>query len=280
MKIGALACSIRLPLPEAVAKFQEMGLTGIQLFTTPELLAFSSRKLADIHKMCADSGLEITAVCGDMASTRFGVTSEMEDRIDLVKKIIDITCQVNSNIVTTHIGVIPEDTLDPVFQNMVHSIGACAEYAAQCGANFAIETGPEPAETLLKLIETVDSKGLKVNFDPANLRMVSCVDPVHAVEVLGKYIIHTHAKDGINITPGSPAARYRMYHADGSLRQISDPAPVFKEVPLGDGQVPWDSYLDALRKIGYDGYLTIEREQGDSREKDIRHAVRFLRERI
>ena len=100
------------------------------------------------------------------------------------------------------------------------------------------------------------------------------------VEVLGKYIIHTHAKDGINLTPGSPAARYKMYHADGSLRSIPDPVPVFKEVPLGEGQVPWSDYLAALKKVGYNGFLTIEREQGDTREKDIRHAADFLRERI
>ena len=88
MKIGALACSIRLPLPEAVVKFQEMKLTGIQLFTTPELLAYSDAKLAGVRQMCADHGLEITAVCGDIGGTRFGVTAEMEDRIGLFKKII------------------------------------------------------------------------------------------------------------------------------------------------------------------------------------------------
>lgn len=280
MKIGAMASSIRLPLPEAAAKFQDMRLSGIQLFATSELLSYSDREISEAKKICADAGLEISAVCGDMTSLRFGVTSEMSGRINIVKKIIDLTCKLDSRIVTTHIGVVPEDVNDPVFQNMAESIGECAEYAAKCGAFFAIETGPEAAETLLKLIETVNSNGLKVNFDPANLRMVSCIDPVHAVEVLGKYIIHTHAKDGINLTPGSPAARYKMYHADGSLRSIPDPVPVFKEVPLGEGQVPWSDYLAALKKVGYNGFLTIEREQGDTREKDIRHAADFLRERI
>ena len=38
----------------------------------------------------------------------------------------------------------------------------------------------------------------------------------------------------------------------------------------------WARYLDALRAIGYRGYLTIERECGDDPEKDIGDAVRFL----
>ena len=34
----------------------------------------------------------------------------------------------------------------------------------------------------------------------------------------------------------------------------------FKETPLGQGKVDFDRYLDALRQIGYHGFLTIERE--------------------
>ena len=48
------------------------------------------------------------------------------------------------------------------------------------------------------------------------------------------------------------------------------------EVPLGEGGVPWDGYLAALRGIGFDGYLTIERECGDNPTADIEKAVKFL----
>ena len=35
-------------------------------------------------------------------------------------------------------------------------------------------------------------------------------------------------------------------------------------------------YLAALREIGFDGYLTIERECGDNPAGDIAEAVKFL----
>ena len=54
----------------------------------------------------------------------------------------------------------------------------------------------------------------------------------------------------------------------------------FKEVPLGEGEVDWDAYLAALRDIGYDGFLTIERETGADPEADIVMAVDFLRAKI
>ena len=50
----------------------------------------------------------------------------------------------------------------------------------------------------------------------------------------------------------------------------------FREVPLGTGGVNWPKYIAALREIGYDGFLTIERECGNTPEKDIADAVAFL----
>lgn len=280
MKIGALNSSLRKPLPATVKKYAEMGIQGMQLQITPEHLIFSDARLAEIRKLCADAGLEISAVCGDIAHTHFGVTAEWRDRVELHKRVVDIAVKLGTKVITTHIGVVPAEKNDPVYPIMVESIREAAEYSGACGTVFAIETGPEKADILLNLLQDVDSKGLGVNLDPANLRMVSCEDPVHAVELLGKYIVHTHAKDGINTFPGLAAAAYRMLEPDGSPRKFSEPPAKYQEVPLGQGQVPWDGYLAALKKAGYDGFLTIERECGSDPEGDIRLAVNFLKSKL
>lgn len=281
MKIGALDSSLRKPLAETVRKFAEMGLQGIQIRIRPEFLAFPETRLDGIRALCADHGLTISAVCGDdMGSTRFGVRDEWRDRVFLAKAVTDIAVKLRTRVITTHIGVVPDDRNDEVYGIMADALKECARYAAAKDAVFAIETGPEKPETLLNMLQDVDSKGLGVNLDPANLRMVTCVDPAHAVEVLGKYIVHTHAKDGINITPGCVPAHYKAYNADGSLRVFDEPGPKRQEVPLGQGQVPWDSYLAALGKAGYDGFLTIERECGADPEGDIFRAKNFLMQKL
>ena len=280
MKIGALNSSLRKPLRETVAKFAAMGIRGMQLQITPDHLVMSDARLGEIRKLCSDSGLEISAVCGDIARTHFGVRDEWRDRVELYKRTADIAGVLGTRVITTHIGVVPADKNDPVYPIMTESIGAAAEYSASTNTVFAIETGPETADVLLQLLKDVNSKGLGVNLDPANLRMVSREDPVRAVELLGKYIVHTHAKDGINTFPGSAAAFYGMREPDGSLRVFNEKPADFKEVPLGQGQVPWDGYLAALRKAGFDGFLTIERECGDDPEGDIRLAVNFLKSKI
>ena len=46
---------------------------------------------------------------------------------------------------------------------------------------------------------------------------------------------------------------------------------------LGEGGVDFEGWLDALSEVGYKGYLTIEREAGDTPEADIRRAVSYLK---
>ena len=86
-------------------------------------------------------------------------------------------------------------------------------------------------------------------------------DPVQAVHTLAPYIVHTHAKDGVMLNE----------KVDGRA---------YLELPLGKGGVPWDGYLQALKDVGFGGFLTIEREVGDDPTADIAMAVDFLKARI
>ena len=69
------------------------------------------------------------------------------------------------------------------------------------------------------------------------------------------------------------------YFAEGGIEDLRL-EDYFLETPLGEGQVDFDEYLKALHKVGYRGFLTIEREVGDDPEKDIRQAVVFLKEKL
>jgi sugar phosphate isomerase/epimerase len=89
----------------------------------------------------------------------------------------------------------------------------------------------------------------------------------------GGAIVHTHAKDGLALDYIAPDAFYHMFAQYGL--DWAREATYCKEVPLGEGSVRWEAYLKALKDIGYDGYLTIEREITNGSE-DIRAAVRFL----
>jgi sugar phosphate isomerase/epimerase len=190
------------------------------------------------------------------------------------KKIMELAKDLESTIVTTHVGVIP-DVRNERYETLADACRRLGGIAKAGDGIFAIETGPETTTTLRGFLETVASCGVGVNYDPANLVMVTGDDPVRGVAVLGSHIVHTHAKDGIMIQQGDPEAIYNAFAEPGS--DWIHFADYFKETPLGQGGVDFAGYLNALAEIGYKGFLTIEREVGSRPLEDIREAVRFLR---
>ncbi|GAG78798.1 unnamed protein product [marine sediment metagenome] len=71
-----------------------------------------------------------------------------------------------------------------------------ADYCKENNQSFALETGQERALVLSKFIEDVNRLNLGVNFDPANMLLYDADDPIKALDVLGKYVIGVHCKDG------------------------------------------------------------------------------------
>jgi L-ribulose-5-phosphate 3-epimerase len=103
--------------------------------------------------------------------------------------------------------------------------------------------------------------------------MVTDDDPAAAVIKLKDYIAHTHAKDGKILKKKQPE-KICKYFAEDGIEDIKL-EEYFIEMPSGEGAVYFDENLAALNKIGYKGFLTIERAVGNNQEKDIRLAVEF-----
>lgn len=274
--IGVLLESFRLDPVSAVKKAAELGVRGVQVYATrgdmaPEVLVGQKRR--DFLKLIKDNGLVISALCGDLGHG-FGDPEKNPALIERSKLILEMAKELETNVVTTHIGVVPGDPNHDRYKIMQEACFQLAQYADSLDAHFAIETGPEPAAVLKQFLDGLHSTGVAVNLDPANFVMVTGDDPVQAVYTLKDYIVHTHAKDGRRNYYRDPEAVY------GLVEEEMLASPSFIELPLGEGDVPFPAYLKALDEIGYKGFLTIEREVGDNPEADIRKAVGFLQQHI
>lgn len=255
MKIGVMVEGFRRDFKDGVRIAAELGAQGIQKYATGDydVTDAQAREMLDI---VTSHGLVFSALCGDFGGgfTDPGCNPKL---IEKSKRVLDLSKKLGCGIVTTHIGKVPEKECETK-EIMRAACRELAEYGDSIGAAFAVETGPEKAVVLRDFLDSLGAEGVRVNFDPANL--VMCVGDVaaEAVGVLGKYIVHTHAKDGVMI---------------GNMEG-------WDELPLGQGDVDFDKYLPALAATGFDGFLTIEREVGDSPEADIRMAADFLREKL
>ncbi|CAM3782291.1 sugar phosphate isomerase/epimerase family protein [Marinicrinis lubricantis] len=282
-KIGVIVDSFGVGVKEGLKKAKEVGADGVQIYAVrgemaPENLTASARK--ELKDYISSLGLEISALVGDLGGHGFQDAVENEWKIEKSKRILDLAVEMGTNIVTTHIGIVPDDVNGEIYHNIQKACEELGVYAKSMNAYFAIETGPETSAHLKSFLDTLSTNGVSVNFDPANMVMVTGDDPVQGVHLLKDYIVHTHAKDGVQYKKVDPRNVYGslgyepLDHAN--ISKMVTEGEFFREVPLGEGQVDWDAYLQALQDIGYTGYLTIEREVGTQPEVDIAKAVQFL----
>lgn len=179
-----------------------------------------------------------------------------ELRIPQLKNASDFAKVLGVDDVITHMGFIPENPNDPNFASFCDAVREVAEYCKANGQNLLFETGQETPVTMLRCFETVGTDNLYVNLDTANLILYGKANPVDALDVFGKYVRNLHAKDG-------------KYPINGHELGV--------ETAIGEGKVDFYGVIKGLHELGYDGYITIEREiEGEQQAKDILAAKDYL----
>lgn len=158
--------------------------------------------------------------------------------------------------VVTHMGFIPENPNDPNFGSFCVAVRTVAEHLKENGQFLLFETGQESPVTLLRCFERVGCDNLGVNLDTANLILYGKANPVDALDVFGRYVRNLHAKDGLYPVNGHDLGR---------------------ETRIGEGKVDFWALFVRLHELGYDAYVTIEREiSGGQQLLDILDAKAYL----
>lgn len=282
MKIGAMVESFRLGFRGGVEKAASLGVSGIQAFATDGELApekMTKEKIRETLDIVHSNGIVFSSLCGDFG---YGFNDPEQNRyyIEKSKRVLDLSLELGCGIVTTHVAHIADE--DPAKVEILRT--ACrelAEYADSVGAYFAIETGGDRGCVLGPFLDSLGAQGLRVNFDPANLVMCQDDRPEEALKYLGKYVVHTHAKDGVMLKKRVEGkVDVELDEEAKKHKAMLEMGHSFLEMPLGTGDVNFDVYLPALKATGFDGYLTIEREVGADPTADIAMAVGFLRDKI
>ena len=279
MKLGVISDCFKKPMAESIKMAGDLGLDGIQMYAVngdicPENLLPDSAKVKEYKNLLKENGLVISALCGDLGGHGFEIAEDNPAKIERTCRIVDLAREFGASVVTTHIGVIPNDPTSEKYGVMLDALRKCGAYANARGVTLAIETGPETAPVLAEFVKAA-GRGVGVNLDPANFVMVTGQDPTEAVYLLRDYIVHTHLKDGRRLKVSDPVEIYRSF-AEGGIEALNV-ADYFIETPVGEGDVDFDAYIGALRAIGFNGFLTIERETGADPSADIQTAAEYAR---
>lgn len=246
---------------------RDLGIHTVQVSAPRDDLLDEDR--AENVKRTAESlGIEITTIfCGyagesysDIPTIRRTVgllnPERRKERVQRTFRISHYAKWLEVGRVGAHIGFVPEDDRDPVYGDLVLVVGRIADLCAGNGQSFCLETGQESAQTLLRFIEDVGRPNVKVNFDPANMVLYGSGKPIEALELLGRYVVGVHCKDG---------------------RWPTRPGMLGHETRLGEGEVNIPAFVRKLNEIGYSGPLTIEREiSGEEKRRDVLEAKELL----
>jgi sugar phosphate isomerase/epimerase len=155
--------------------------------------------------------------------------------------------QLNLPMVSFHAGFIP-DAADPGFAKLVDRLARLADLFNDAGCELLLETGQETAEQLNAFLNAVGRGNLGVNFDPANMILYDKGDPIASLRKLLPRVRQVHLKDALRTTERGQWGR---------------------EVPVGQGQVDWRSFLQTLAEGDFLGHMMIEREAGADQFGDI-----------
>jgi sugar phosphate isomerase/epimerase len=179
-----------------------------------------------------------------------------ERRLALAKDFSDRVRDMGLQSITCHMGFIPDDPDDPVYRGFLEATKELLEHCAGNDQVFCFETGQELPSTLKRTIVDSGMDNAFVNLDPANLLLYGMAHPLDAAEIFGEYVRGMHAKDGL------------WPNRDEGLGI---------ETPLGEGAVNFPVLLPMLKRKGFRGPVTIEREiSGPQQKVDILKAKEIL----
>ena len=250
----------------------ELGVPTIQLHAPAQ----ETRTQENADKFLAkisELGIQLTAVFGGFEGESYADIPTVSKTVGLVppetraartqelKGIADFAKMLQCDVVGLHIGFVPHDTSDPLYNEVLEVTRDVCDHCKANGQNLHLETGQESAEGLLQFISDVDRDNLFINFDPANMILYGTGEPIDALKKVGRFVRSIHCKD----------AKW----ADNPGQEWGS------EVPLGEGAVGMENYLRTLDELGYSGPLTIEREiaaEPERQKVEIGHAINLLTE--
>lgn len=272
MKIGTCVSLDSMEgISEKLGVLKENGFDSCQLVAwNPSI--WTDENAETLRKILAEYGITVSAFwCGwegpkvwdfyDGQQTLGLVPPEYRQmRIQNLCDGADFAHKLGITDVVSHMGFIPENPYDPNFNSFCIAVRTVAQHLKENNQFLLFETGQETPVTMLRCFETVGTDNLGINLDTANLILYGKANPVDALDVFGKYVRNLHAKDGCYPTNG---------HDLGV------------ETRLGEGKVDFKGVFVELHELGYDSYVTIEREiSGKQQLEDILEARDYLQEII
>lgn len=245
---------MRFPFAEAAARIRSFGYDGLELMADvphawPAGLLEGTK--AELRSALKQNHLELSNVNAFMMNAikdyrqPYWYPSFIEPdegyrrvRIDHTQRALDLCAELGAPHITTEPGgpIAPGQTRADALNVFVEALKPLAEHAHKVGVMLLIEPEPglliETTDQYLEVAERLNAPSIGLNFDVGHAFCMSEDLPVQVAK-MAKHTRHYHFED---------IAATRVHH----------------HLVPGMGVIDFAAVIAAIKKTGYDGWLTVE----------------------
>jgi sugar phosphate isomerase/epimerase len=232
-----------------IRRTKQIGFDTIDILADPLEIDIRERKL--IKDTCRDERLPIISVCCVALGIADFNAPVRQFHYDRCEAHLDFVYELEARNLLLVLGeyIWQQEVIQPADQWKwaVEQVRALGDYAGSLGVEIALELEPfklsliNTLDKMKRFVEEVDSAAVKANLDVSHLALAGT--PAEAIAGMKGRIGHIHFSD-----------------CDGKAHG---------DLPPGRGVVNFLPYLEAIRRTGFDGTLSIELEYSPEPEKIV-----------
>lgn len=238
--LGIVADEIARHFPTAVQIGTALGLRRYEIrhLTTGRAPLCAPSELAEIERIVANEGLEITALSPGLFKTTADPATFRRDLTEIYPRAADLARRWNlpGLIVFGFARGTP---------NVRDFFAEAQDRAAADGLLLIVE--PEPI-CEISTARAAAALNLRINYDPGNVAWLQNRDPLDEFSCAASLLANVHIKD---------------------MLPLFGPAHDPQWVPAGEGLIDYRAHFAALRQSGYNGPISLEPHM-DGRPETIR----------
>lgn len=272
-----------LTVDEFLVKAKELGYDGVMLAAKRphvSLVDYDEAARQKLRTRIKELGLELVCLAGYTDFTA-GVDKAGIPNIEIqaiyVGELARLAKDLGTNMVRIYTGYEREDVpYDRQYALVVEGLQMAGKIAAKYGITLAIQNHHDIAlhhDAMKWLLDEVNLPNVRAAFDcwSPTLEGLSSDEIRQAVLTMKPYIVHTTTADYKEL----PRFRYEITHTNYTKLESQ-----MRAVPIGEGFLDYKTFINTLKEIGYQGYITYEMcevlDGGGSIENLDRAAKKFL----
>lgn len=281
--LGVWRGQATLTVDEFLVKARELGYDGVMLAAKKphvSLIDYDDDARKKLRARIKELGLELVCLAAYNDFTagvdRAGIP-HTEIQAVYIGELARLARDLGTNMIRIYTGYErPDLPYDRQYALVVEGLKMAGKRAAEYGVTLAIQNHHDIAlhhDAMKWLLDEVNLPNVKAAFDcwSPTLEGLSSEEIKQAILTMKPYIVHTTTADYKEL----PRFRYEINHTNYTKLQSQ-----MRAVPIGEGFLDYKTFINTLKEIGYQGYITYEMcevlDGGGSIENLDRAAKKFL----